>query len=88
MAHQPIEELLPKSGYSVYRLVRMAATRALELADGKPPLIKKPSTDKLTSIALEEIHQGKIETPDGAKLREESEKQKQKKDRATESGQK
>ncbi|MCA9393528.1 MAG: DNA-directed RNA polymerase subunit omega [Candidatus Omnitrophica bacterium] len=61
MAHQPIEELLPKSGFSVYRLVRMAAIRALELADGKPPLIKKTSSDKLTSIALEEIYQGKLE---------------------------
>lgn len=61
MAHQPIEELLPKSGYSVYRLVRMAAERALELADGKPALIKKSGSDKLTSIALEEIYQGKLE---------------------------
>ncbi len=66
MAHQPIEELLPKSGYSVYRLVRMAAERALELADGKPPLIKKTASDKLTSIALEEIYQGKLEFADAA----------------------
>ena len=65
MAHQPIEELLPKAGYSVYRLVRMAAVRALELADGKPALIKKNSSDKLTSIALEEIYQGKIEFDQG-----------------------
>lgn len=66
MAHQPIEELLPKSGFSVYRLVRMAAERALELADGKPPLIKKTSSDKLTSIALEEIYQGKLEFAEGS----------------------
>ncbi|MGE0267806.1 MAG: DNA-directed RNA polymerase subunit omega [Candidatus Omnitrophota bacterium] len=88
MAHQPIEELLPKSGYSVYRLVRMAATRALELADGKPPLIKKPSTDKLTSIALEEIYQGKIETSGAAVVREEMEKSRNRNTKASESEQK
>ena len=55
-----IEELLPKSGMSTYRLVRMASNRALELSDGKPPLIDKPNSDKLTSIALEEIARGKI----------------------------
>ena len=74
MAQQPIEELLPKSGYSVYRLVRMAAIRALELADGKPQLIKTSSTDKLTSIALEEIYQGKIETIGAAKVRDDMKK--------------
>ncbi|MBI5023717.1 MAG: DNA-directed RNA polymerase subunit omega [Candidatus Omnitrophica bacterium] len=56
-----IEELLPHSGGSVYRLVRMAANRATELADGKPFLISKPASDKFTTIALEEITQGKIE---------------------------
>ncbi|MBP9853882.1 MAG: DNA-directed RNA polymerase subunit omega [Candidatus Omnitrophica bacterium] len=78
MAQQPIEELLPKSGYSVYQLVRMASMRALELADGKPHLIKSPSTDKLTSIALEEIYQGKIETVGAAAVREEMKKSKNK----------
>ena len=66
MDQQPIEELLPRAGNSVYRLVRMAACRALELADGKPPLIPKPQTDKLTTIALEEIAQGKLEYDNGA----------------------
>ena len=61
MDHGTIEELLPHSGGSVYRLVRMAANRATELADGKPCLIQKPSSDKFTTIALEEIAQGKIE---------------------------
>lgn len=74
MAQQPIEELLPKANYSVYRLVRMAANRALELADGKPPLIKNPGTDKLTSIALEEIYQGRILTPEAAENAEEHQK--------------
>ena len=61
MPLQPIEKLLPRSGHSVYRLVRMAANRALELAEGKPPLIKHPTAGKETTIALEEILQGKLE---------------------------
>ena len=60
MAYQPIEELLPRAGGSVYRLVRMAAKRALELSDGKPCLIDKPSSDKFTTMALEEIRKGKV----------------------------
>ncbi|HBO96590.1 MAG TPA: DNA-directed RNA polymerase subunit omega [Candidatus Omnitrophica bacterium] len=61
MEQRSIEELLPHSGGSVYRLVRMAANRATELSDGKPCLIQKPASDKFTTIALEEITQGKIE---------------------------
>lgn len=55
-----IEDLLPKAGMSAYRLVRMAASRALELSDGKPALVKKKPTDKLTSIALREIAEGRV----------------------------
>ncbi len=61
MEYQPIEKLLPRSGGSVYRLVRMAASRALELSEGKPRLIEKTASDKFTSIALQEILEGKIE---------------------------
>ena len=60
MRIQSIEELLPKAEGSVYKLVRMASNRAMELADGKPSLIEKPNFDKETSIALEEILQGKV----------------------------
>ena len=60
MGYQPIEELLPRAGGSVYRLVRMASNRALELSDGKPCLIDKPSSDKFTTMALEEIRKGKV----------------------------
>ena len=59
MGYPPIEELLPKSGYSIYKLVRMAANRAMELADGKPKLIDSPSSDKAPTVALEEIRAGK-----------------------------
>ena len=60
MAYHPIENLLPKSGGSIYRLVRMAAKRALELSEGKPPLVKNANLDKVTTTALDEIVQGKI----------------------------
>lgn len=60
MGCQPIEELLPQSNWSIYGLVRMASERAIELADGKPCLIKKPGADKETTIALNEILAGKL----------------------------
>ena len=58
MAQVPIEELLKRCG-SVYRLVILAAKRAKELAEGAPPLVDTPYK-KATSIALEEIVQGKV----------------------------
>lgn len=57
---QTIEELLRYADGSVYKLVRMASKRAMELAEGKPPLVEKPLSDKETSIALEEISKGKV----------------------------
>ncbi|MBI4342547.1 MAG: DNA-directed RNA polymerase subunit omega [Candidatus Omnitrophica bacterium] len=58
MAQLPIEELLKRCG-SIYRLVILAAKRAKEVADGSPPLVET-SHRKVTSIALEEILQGKV----------------------------
>ena len=58
MAHVPIEELLKRCG-SVYRLVILAAKRAKEMTEGSPPLVEA-SQRKVTSIALEEILQGKV----------------------------
>ena len=60
MAYMPIEHLLPKADYSIYKLVRMASKRASELADNKPNLIGAPSTQKLTTVALQEIMEGKV----------------------------
>lgn len=60
MGYQPIEELLPKAGYSIYKLVRMASTRAIELAEGRKKLIELPNVEKTTTIALEEIRAGKV----------------------------
>ena len=58
MAQVPIEDLLKRCG-SIYKLVILAAKRAKEVADGSPPLIET-SQKKVTSIALEEIVQGKV----------------------------
>ena len=54
------EELLAKVGGNLFQLVRVASTRALELDSGRPPLISNPISDKVTTIALEEITQGKV----------------------------
>jgi DNA-directed RNA polymerase omega subunit len=61
MGLQPLEKLLPHAGFSIYRLVLMAARRATELADGAPKLIDFPSSPKATTIALDEIAAGKVE---------------------------
>ncbi len=61
MVKQALEELLVRSNHSVYRLVRMASQRALELSDGKPSLVRYPADAKVTTVALEEIFQGKVE---------------------------
>ena len=58
MAQVAIEELLKRCG-SVYRLVILASKRAKEIAEGAPPLVETPHR-KVTSIALEEILQGKV----------------------------
>ena len=66
MAYQPLENLLPKSGGSVYKLIRLASKRASELADNKPNLIDAPMTQKLTTVALREIATGKVVLKDVA----------------------
>jgi len=60
MGYPPLEDLLPKSGYSIYTLVRIASRRATELADGKPNLIEAPGSAKTATVALEEICAGKV----------------------------
>ena len=60
MGYQPLEDLLPKAGNSVYKLIRMASTRAVELADGKPKLIDVPLNEKTATVALQEIRDGRV----------------------------
>ncbi len=51
---------LMKQCPSIYKLVIIAARRAKELAEGAPKLIETDAK-KVTTIALEEIRQGKIQ---------------------------
>ena len=79
MAHVPIEELMKRCS-STYKLVILAARRAKELAEGAPPLIES-APRKVTSIALEEILQGKVlykaeKDGDGKRARKKDEKKK------------
>ena len=60
MGSLSLETMLPQAGGGIFVLVRIAILRALELADGKPSLIKNVSTDKVTTIALREIAEGKV----------------------------
>lgn len=57
-----IENLLSKSGNSIYKLVVLASKRALELAEGKPKLIEELSlaNSKPSTIALKEVGRGKV----------------------------
>ena len=66
MGYQPLEKLLPKANYSIYKLVCMAAKRAKELADGSPSLIEIPSSAKTATVALEEILAGRVVMKDVA----------------------
>ena len=58
MAEVQIEGLLKRCS-SVYKLVILAAKRAKEVSDGAPILVETPP-QKVTSVALEEILQGKV----------------------------
>ncbi|MFC1804356.1 DNA-directed RNA polymerase subunit omega [Candidatus Omnitrophota bacterium] len=60
MLYVPLEQLLEKSGNSIYKLVVMASKRALEISEGKPKLIDMSSAIKPSTIALHEIIQDKL----------------------------
>lgn len=64
MVQVPIEELVERCG-SIYKLVILAAKRAKALTDGAPSLVQTP-IKKVTSLALEEILQGKVVFKAGA----------------------
>lgn len=55
----PIDELLKKTG-SVYKLVILAARRAIELSEGAAKLVDANPDSKVPSIALKEILEGRI----------------------------
>lgn len=55
----PLEQLLGKARGSVYKTVILASKRALEIAEGQPPLIQAATAVKPSTLALREIAQGK-----------------------------
>ena len=58
MAYVPLEDVLTHND-SLYKLVLLAAKRALEISDGAPPLVATTSKQPGT-VALEEIREGKV----------------------------
>ncbi len=58
MTQAPIDELV-KECHSLYKLVVMAARRAKDLSLGAPKLVQS-DLKKVSSIALEEIRQGRV----------------------------
>lgn len=53
------DHLLDKTG-SVYKLVVLAALRAIEISDGAAKLVDAPTEVKPVNLALKEILEGKI----------------------------
>jgi len=51
----------------MYRLVHMAAARAIQLADGAPRLVETPQDMKVTTVAMLEIAQEKVRGASGGK---------------------
>jgi len=54
------EELLKAAEGNAYKLVLLAAKRALEIAEGSNPLVKVAPTDNPGLVALKEIAAGKV----------------------------
>jgi len=59
MEMPPIDKLIEKTG-SAYKLVILAARRALELGEGATKLVDAPLDAKVTSVALQEIMEDKV----------------------------
>ena len=60
MVYQPLEKLLPKAAGSLYKLVRMASKRAIEISETGIRLVQMPGNTKLTTVALTEIKHAKV----------------------------
>jgi DNA-directed RNA polymerase subunit K/omega len=59
MTYVPLQKLFAKKNISVYKTTLLAAQRANELACGAQPLTQA-STNKVSTIALEEIAHGRV----------------------------
>ena len=58
MAYMPRERVL-KNGDSIFKITLLAAKRAVELNTGSPKLVETDAV-KFSTIALQEIEQGKV----------------------------
>ncbi len=74
MAYIPLEKLL-RSSSSLYKLVMAASKRATELSQGAEPLVQT-SSKKISTIALEEIAEGKVQFEDEREIVKEKEAEK------------
>jgi DNA-directed RNA polymerase omega subunit len=62
MEYVVTNQLLDRSCNSVYKLVILASKRALEIAEGQPKLVEIDSAVKPSSVALQEITEGKVQS--------------------------
>jgi DNA-directed RNA polymerase omega subunit len=60
MTYVALEKLLDKSCDSVYKLVILASKRALEIAEGQPKLVNASAATKPSTVALQEVAEGKV----------------------------
>ena len=55
------EQLIDKSIESIYKLVNLASKRALEIAEGQPKMVNSNLDTKPSTVALQEISEGKVQ---------------------------
>ena len=67
------EALLDQAG-SVYKLVNLAARRAMQLGEGEPALVEADAKMKPALVALQEILEGKVKWRLKAKEKEKEKK--------------
>jgi len=60
MGYVEREKLLSSSEGSIYKLVNLAAKRALEIAEGQPKLVEANAAVKPSTVALIEVASGKV----------------------------
>lgn len=61
MGYVDRENLLGRSEGSIYKLVNLAAKRALEIAEGQPKLVDVNAAFKPSTVALYEISANKVQ---------------------------
>lgn len=59
MSYIPIEDLLKKTD-SIYKLVLLAARRAVEISETGQKLVDVSPKLKASTVALEEVREGKV----------------------------